>query len=316
VQTRKLGQLEVSLVGVGCNNFGRRLDADGTRAVVQAALDAGVNLFDTSDSYGDGSSEELLGRALGSRRDEAVIATKFGSVMGGDPQQSGARPEYVRAACEASLGRLGIDVIDLYQLHRPDPDTPIEETLGALHELVTEGVVREIGCSNFSVAQIDLAQRSSEERSITGFASVQNHWSLLHRQPEEDGVVDACARHGMRMLPYFPLAAGMLTGKYARGAQPPAGTRLGQAPAERSQRYLNDRNFAIVDRLQDFARERGHTLLELAIGWLAWAPATASVIAGATKAEQIRANAAALGWELTDAERQEVDALTANARIT
>jgi len=314
VQTRMLGQLEVSLVGVGGNNFGRRLDADGTRAVVDAALDAGVNLFDTSDSYGDGSSEELLGRALGRRRGEALVATKFGSVMGGDPEKSGARPEYVRAACEASLGRLGIDVIDLYQLHRPDPDTPLEETLGALHELVLEGKVREIGCSNFSPAQIEQSRRSSDERGITAFASVQNHWSLLHREPEENGVIDACRAHGMGVLPYFPLAAGMLTGKYTRGAPPPPGTRLGETPA-RAQRYLNDHNFAIVDQLQDFARQRGHTLLELAIGWLAAAPVTASVIAGATKPEQVRANAGALGWELTEAERQEVDTLTANARI-
>ena len=316
MQTRTLGQLEVSLLGIGCNNFGRRLDAEGTRAVVDAALEAGVNLFDTADTYGDGSSEELLGQALAGRRQQAVVATKFGSVFGGDPKKSGARPEYVHSACDASLRRLGTDVIDLYQLHRPDAETPIEETLGALQELVQAGKVREIGCSNFSVAQIDQARDVSRQRGVAAFASVQNHWSLLHREPEEDGVNEACRRHDMRMLPYFPLASGMLTGKYAPDRPPPEGTRLGGQPPERAQRYLNDRNFALVERLRAFAEGRGHSLLDLAIGWLASAPVTASVIAGATKPEQVRANAAALGWQLGDTERDEVGALTAGARIS
>ena len=315
MQTRSLGQLQVSLLGVGCNNFGRRVDAQGTRAVVDAALDAGVNLFDTADAYGDGSSEELLGQALAGRRQRALIATKFGSVFGGDPQQSGARPEYVRAACDASLRRLGTDVIDLYQLHRPDPETPIEETLGALHELVQAGKVREVGCSNFSVAQIDESRDVSRQQGITGFASVQNHWSLLHREPEEDGVNDACRRHGLRMLPYFPLASGMLTGKYVPGRPPPQGTRLGGQPPERAQRYLNERNFSLVERLRGFAEARGHSLLDLAVGWLASADVTASVIAGATKPEQVRANATALRWQLSDAEREEVATITSGARI-
>lgn len=316
MQTRMIGQLEVSLVGLGCNNFGRRIDARQTDAVVAAALEAGVTLFDTADTYSDGLSEELLGRALGERRADVVIATKFGSTFGGDPEQSGGRPEYVRAACEASLRRLGTDAIDLYQLHRPDPDTPMEETMGALHQLVTEGKVREIGCSNFSPAQIDHAHRISDGRGITPFSSVQNHWSLLHREPEEDGVNAACRERGLAMLPYFPLASGMLTGKYRSSAEPPADTRLGSASPERAQRYLNDRNVAIVAELERFARERGHSLLELAIGWLAWDSVTASVIAGATKPDQVRANAAALGWQLTDDEREAVDTLTAGARIS
>ena len=314
METRRIGQLEVSLVGLGCNNFGRRIDAERTTAVVDAALDAGVTLFDTADSYSDGTSEELLGRALRSRRSQAVIATKFGSPLGGDPAMSGARPEYVHAACDASLRRLGVDVIDLYQLHRPDRDTPLEDTLGALHELVVAGKVREIGCSNFSADQIAEAGRISADGGLTAFASVQNHWSLLHREPEEDGVLDACRQAGLAILPYFPLASGMLTGKYVEGAPPPAGTRLGGSP-ERARRYLNERNFAMVAQLADLAAARGRSLLDLAIGWLASEPVTASVIAGATSPEQVRANIAALGWEPSPEDRAQVDAITAGARV-
>ena len=299
METRKIGSLDVSVVGLGCNNFGRRLDAAQSAVVVDAALDAGINFFDTADSYGGGQSEEFIGRALGPRRNAVVIATKFGSRMEG--QGSGASAAYVRQACEASLRRLGTDHIDLYQLHRPDPQVPIAETLGALDELVRAGKVREIGCSNFSAEQI----REAEAAQAGGarFVSVQNEYSLLKRDAERD-VLPECERAGIMFLPYFPLASGLLTGKYRRGQPAPSGSRLaGGGRADQ----LSDQNLAIVEELIQFAEARGHTILELAVSWLLARPVVASVIAGATKPEQVHANAAAGQWRLTADELGEID---------
>ena len=307
MDTRTIGSLTVSLVGLGCNNFGGRIDEAQTQAVVDAARDAGITLFDTADIYGGTRSEVLLGQALGGHRDEVVIATKFGGPVA--EGKGGAKPDYVKEACEASLRRLGTDRIDLYQLHFPDDSTPIEDTLGALHELVAEGKVREIGCSNFDGTRLDASQSASADRGITRFVSVQNQLSLLDRRQEADTIA-ACERHGLGILPYFPLASGMLTGKYRRDAEPPEGTRLAGMPAERREKAMGDKTFDIVEALTGFAESRGHTLLELAMSWLATMPAMASVIAGATRPEQVRANAEAIGWKLTDDERSEVDRLT------
>jgi len=299
MDTRRIGSLEVSVVGLGCNNFGRRLDSDATSAVVDAALDAGVNFFDTADVYGGTKSEEYLGRALGQRRDEVVVATKFGSAV--DERRKGARPEYVHRAVEDSLRRLGTDRIDLYQLHTPDPQVPIEDTLGALDELVWAGKVREIGCSNFSADQLREAEEATRH-GATRFVSVQNEYSLLRREAEGD-VLPECERAGLAFIPYFPLANGLLTGKYRRGRDAPAGSRLDSG---RGDRLLTDRNLAIVERLIEFSEGRGRTILELAFSWLLMRPAVASVIAGATSSEQVRSNAGAAGWELTDTELAEV----------
>jgi aryl-alcohol dehydrogenase-like predicted oxidoreductase len=300
VRKRKIGSLEVSVVGVGCNNFGTRIDEAATREVVAAALDAGIQFFDTADTYGKGLSEEFLGRALGGRRGEAVIATKFGSKM--DEERKGARPEYVLRAAEDSLRRLGTDYIDLYQIHRPDPEVPIADTLGALEELVRAGKVREIGCSNFSAEQLREAEAEAEAR----FVSVQNEYSLLHREPEAE-VLPECERLGLAFLPYFPLASGLLTGKYRRGRAAPQGTRITQG-GWRSD-VLTDENLERVEGLIGWAESRGRTVLELAFSWLLARPAVASVIAGATSPGQVRGNAAAAGWELTEAELAEVDAV-------
>jgi aryl-alcohol dehydrogenase-like predicted oxidoreductase len=302
MDTRRIGSLEVSVVGLGCNNFGRRLDAQATSAVVDAALEAGITFFDTADTYGDTKSEEYLGRALGRRREDVVVATKFGSRI--DEQRRGARPEYVHRAVDDSLRRLGTDRIDLYQLHWPDPEVPIGETLGALDELVKAGKVRETGCSNFSADQLREAKEAARGDAAS-FASVQNEYSLLHRDPEGD-VLPECERLGMAFVPYFPLANGLLTGKYRRGQAAPAGSRL---DSSRGERLLTDRNLAVVERLIEFSESRGRTILELAFSWLLRRPAVASVIAGATSAEQARDNAGAAGWQLTDAELAEVDSI-------
>jgi aryl-alcohol dehydrogenase-like predicted oxidoreductase len=301
MDTRTLGSLTVSVVGLGCNNFGPRLDAEATRAVVHAALDAGVNFFDTADIYGKGLSEEYVGRALGPRRGEVVLATKFGMEM--DPERRGAHPGYIRRAVEDSLRRLGTDRIDLYQIHTPDTSVPIADTLGALDELVRAGKVREIGCSNFSVEQL---REARDVAPGARFKSVQNEYSLFHRDPER-GVLDECARQGLAFVPYFPLASGLLTGKYRRGQAPPQGTRI--TVGGRYAELLSDENLERVERLARYAEERGHTLLELAFAWLLARREVVSVIAGATSADQIRSNASASAWRLTDAERAEVDAL-------
>jgi aryl-alcohol dehydrogenase-like predicted oxidoreductase len=307
VEKRKIGTLEVSVVGVGCNNFGMRIDKTRTEEVINAALDEGINFFDTADMYASGRSEELIGRFLigGGHRSDVIIATKFGNDMPG--QGRGARPEYVRQAFEASLKRLRTDYIDVYQQHVPDPDIPIEETVGALDELVQAGKVREIGCSNFSAQQIREAQAAAARGPGSArFVSVQNEYSLLHREPEE-GVLAECERQGLAFLPFFPLKSGLLTGKYRKGQPIPEDTRV--AKYERYRKLLTDENLDKVEVLIEFAESRGHTILELAVSWLLAHRVVASVIAGASSAEQLRANAGAAGWKLTPAELQEIDTL-------
>jgi aryl-alcohol dehydrogenase-like predicted oxidoreductase len=307
VEKRKIGTLEVSVVGVGCNNFGMRIDKTRTEEVINAALDEGINFFDTADMYASGRSEELIGRFLigGGHRSDVIIATKFGNDMPG--QGRGARPEYVRQAFEASLKRLRTDYIDVYQQHVPDPDIPIEETLGALDELVQAGKVREIGCSNFSAQQIREAQAAAARGPGSArFVSVQNEYSLLHREPEE-GVLAECERQGLAFLPFFPLKSGLLTGKYRKGQPIPEDTRV--AKYERYRKLLTDENLDKVEVLIEYAESRGHTILELAFSWLLAHRVVASVIAGASSAQQLSANAAAAGWKLTPADLQEIDAL-------
>jgi aryl-alcohol dehydrogenase-like predicted oxidoreductase len=260
-------------------------------------------LFDTADIYGGTRSEEILGRALGKRRGEVVVATKFGMPV--DDEHKGAKPAYVRQALEASLRRLGTDYVDLYQLHQPDPTTPIADTLGALGDLVRAGKVREIGCSNFSAAQLREAHDAVGE-GAPRFASVQNEYSLLHREPEAE-VLPECERLGMAFVPYFPLMSGVLSGKYSPGEPPPPGTRLAGMPADRQEYFFGTSVQPTLEALSRFASERGHSLLELAIGWLAAKPAVASVIAGATKPGQVWANAHAAGWVLGQEELAEVD---------
>jgi aryl-alcohol dehydrogenase-like predicted oxidoreductase len=303
MDTRPIGALEVSIVGLGTNNFGLSMHEDEIPPVVNGALDAGINFFDTSDSYGE--SEERLGRALGGHRDEVLIGTKFGSPVG-EGGTGGAAPAYVREAVERSLRRLETDRIDLYQLHRPDPLVPIGDTLGLLDELVHEGKVREIGCSNFSAEMLQEAE-DAVAPGRSRFVSVQNQYNLLHRSDELE-VLPLCLRLGVAYLPYFPLASGMLTGKYTRGEPPPPGTRL-QRWGDRGSGVLSERNFDVTEALGTWAGDHGHTLLELAIAWLAARSPVASVIAGATTVEQLRANAAAAGWQLSPEEVAEVDAL-------
>jgi len=303
VEIRKVGSLPVTVVGIGCNNFGSRIDEQRSHEVVNAALDAGINFFDTADMYANGKSEELLGQALGRRRSDVIIATKFGQVMEG--QGRGARPEYIRKAFQASLRRLKTDYVDLYQLHLPDPDVPIAETLGALDELVKAGQVREIGCSNFSAEQLRQAEAASSARPGSArFVSVQNEYSLLHREPE-DGVLAECKREGLAFLPFFPLKSGLLTGKYRKGKPIPEGTRV--AKFERYRQLLTDENLDKVESLIDFAESRGHTLLELAFSWLLAHGVVSSVIAGATSAQQVRDNAGASTWKLTAGDLEEID---------
>jgi aryl-alcohol dehydrogenase-like predicted oxidoreductase len=296
LERRKIGKLEVSLTGLGCNNFGWRIDEAASARVIDAAIDAGINFFDTADLYDKGNSEEYLGRALGGRRREVIIATKFGMKL--DEARQGARPAYVKRAAEDSLRRLGTDYIDLYQIHQPDPTTPIADTLGALDELMSEGKVREIGCSNFSAAQI---------REAGKFVSVQNQYSMVHREPEAE-VLPECERMGIAFLPYFPLANGLFTGKYRRGQPLPKGSR---GDAGFGPKLFTEENLEKVERLIQFAEGRGHSILALAFSWLAAQPAVASVIAGATSPEQVRSNAAAPTWKLNADDLQEIDRLLA-----
>ncbi|HEX7034519.1 MAG TPA: aldo/keto reductase [Pseudomonadales bacterium] len=312
MEHRRLGEsgLYVSEVGIGCNNFGRRIDADATRRVVDAALDHGIDFFDTADVYGDQRSEELLGQALGARRDRAVIATKFGMPTGPSLHEKGGSRRYVRRAVEASLRRLGTDYIDLYQMHAPDPATPIEETLSVLDDLVREGKVRYVGCSNFAGWQIADAAWTARRGGYTPFVTAQNHYSLLERSVRHE-VLPACRRFGLGLLPYFPLASGLLTGKYRRGSSPPADSRLGLMEAM-ARRVLTEQNFDRVEALTAFANERGHELLELAFCWLLSQPEVSSVIAGATSPEQVASNArAAAGWRLSADEMSELERILA-----
>ena len=312
METRKIGGLDVSLVGLGCNNFGMRIDEAGTKAVVDACFDEGINFFDTADVYGGrGKSEEFLGKALGSRRDEVLIATKFGSPMSDDGQSQGGTARWITQAVEDSLRRLGTDRIDLYQLHGPDANTPQEETLTALDGLVKAGKVREIGCSNFGSTLLDEAESISKDKGIARYASVQNNYSLLERGVEKK-VLPACEKYGTGFLPYFPLASGLLTGKYQSKDDRPEGTRItlmAQAMPDRAAQALNDENFAIIGKLRAFAEEHGHTLLELAMSWLAANPVISSVIAGATKPEQVKANAASVNWKMTPDEVAQINEL-------
>jgi aryl-alcohol dehydrogenase-like predicted oxidoreductase len=290
--TRSLGPsgLQVSVLGLGCNNFGRRVDLAGTRSVVDAALEEGVTFLDTADIYGGGgASETLLGQVLEARRDQVVLATKFGMDMHDGRGPRGSRA-YILEEVEGSLGRLRTDVIDVYWYHEPDGVTPIAETLGTLDELVRAGKVRAIGASNFSAEQIDEADAVAREHGLARFTAVQNQYSLLVRDAERE-VLPACERLGLAFVPYFPLASGLLTGKYRAGEPAPAGTRLAGR-----ERIATDEQFHLIAALTEFAEERGASLLKLAIGWLLANPVVASVIAGATRPEQVRANAAAARW--------------------
>ncbi len=306
METRRIGALEVSVVGLGCNNFGGRIDEARTREVIDAAIDAGVTLFDTADNYGGSLSEAFIGRALAGRRDRVVLATKFGGWDQAAGRETGGSAANVRVSAESSLRRLATDRIDLFQLHTPDAGTPIAETLEVLDELVREGKVREIGCSNLSAAQL----READAAPPTGaarFASVQNELSLLARADLDEGLAEA-ARLGLAYLPYFPLASGLLTGKIRRGEPVPGGTRIAGWPADRRDATLGDATFDRLEAFEGFARDRGHTILELAVAWLLAQAPVASVIAGATSAEQVRANVAAGAWRLT---ADELDAVPA-----
>jgi aryl-alcohol dehydrogenase-like predicted oxidoreductase len=306
MKLRRLGAsgLKVSEVGIGCNNFGMRIDADETQGVVDAAIEAGINFFDTADVYGGTKSEEFLGKAIGKRRHEVVIATKFG--MGQGERQGGSR-RWIMQACEASLRRLGTDYIDLYQMHRYDPETPLDETLRALDDLVSQGKVRYLGNSNYMGFQIADAAWTAKTQGYVPFVSAQNQFSLLERRVEHE-VLPACERFGLGFLPFFPLGSGLLSGKYKRGEAPPEGTRLA-AWGERGQQALNEKNFDKVEKLTAWAEERGHTILELAFAWLLGHPVVSSVIAGATRPEQVKANAATADWALTPDEVAEVGKL-------
>jgi aryl-alcohol dehydrogenase-like predicted oxidoreductase len=304
MDTRTIGSLTVSVVGLGCNNFGMRIGREETAAVVGAALDAGITLFDTADIYGGTKSEEYLGAALGAHREEIVLATKFGVPY--EDHAGGAAPAYIRQALEDSLRRLGTDRIDLYQLHLPDKNTPVADTLGTLAELVAEGKIREFGCSNFDGSMLEEAQAARAD-DAPGFVSVQNQYNVLYREPEDE-VLPFCARTHTAFLPFFPLASGVLTGKYRAGEAIPEGTRMA-AWGDRAKNELSDERLSKVRALEELAEGHGHTVLDLAFAWLLARPTVASVIAGATKPAQITANVAAGGWTLDAETVAEVDAI-------
>ena len=312
MEYRNLGRsgLRVSAVGLGCNNFGLKLDREATRAVVHKALDLGVTLFDTANSYGNrGGSETHLGEILGARRKDMVLATKFGLEMDDVGVKRGGSRRYIMLAVEESLHRLKTDWIDLYQLHKPDPLTPMEETLGALSDLVRQGKVRYIGCSNVTAWQVADAHWLARTGGLASFVSCQDEYNMLNRQLERD-LMPAMQRYGLGLLPYFPLANGLLTGKYKRNAPMPAGARLTLNLRYANRDYVNDTNWPIVEKLVDFASARGRSLLELAFAWTAARPTVASVIAGATTPEQIEANCKAIGWSLSAAEIAEAETIT------
>jgi aryl-alcohol dehydrogenase-like predicted oxidoreductase len=311
MELRNLGRcgLRVSAVGIGCNNFGGRIDDEAARKVIHKAIDLGITLFDTADIYGPkGESEATMGKVLGERRKDIVLATKFGMPFDETRAMKGASRRYVMTAVEDSLRRLRTDWIDLYQLHTPDPLTPIEETLRALDDLVRSGKVRYIGTSNMPAWQVVEALWTSKSRNLNAFVSCQDEYSLVVRHVESD-LVPAIQAYGLGLLPFFPLASGLLTGKYKRDAAAPAGTRF--AKIERlANRYMTERNFSIVEKLEEFAGARGHTLLELAFSWLAARPQVSSVIAGATSPEQVEQNAKAISWKLSAEEMAEIDRLS------
>jgi len=312
MEYRNLGSsgLRVSLVGLGCNNFGMRLDLEQTRAVVDRAFDLGITLFDTADMYGGrGGSETQLGKILGHRRKDIVLASKFGMAMSDDGTKIGASRRYIMSAVEDSLRRLKTDWIDLYQLHQPDPLTPLDETMQALDDLVTQGKIRYIGCSNLPSWQVVESQWISKSMGLNRFVSCQDEYNILNRNVEAE-LIPAMQKYGCGLLPYFPLASGLLTGKYKR-TEMPEGARLTDMPTFANRIYLTDENFDIVDNLNKFAKKTGHSILELAFGWMASRPTTASIIAGATKPEQIEANVAAVNWVLSQSEIDEVDKISA-----
>jgi aryl-alcohol dehydrogenase-like predicted oxidoreductase len=313
MEHRNLGQsgLRVSVVGLGCNNFGGRIDFEATKRVVHKALDLGITFFDEADTYGDprGSSEAHLGEILGDRRKDIILATKFARPMDGSGRFEGASRRYIMEEVEASLRRLKTDWIDLYQQHQPDPLTPIEETLRALDDLVRQGKVRYIGCSTLSAWQVLEAQWTARHLSLHHFVSCQEEYSLLARRLDRE-MIPMLQAYGLGLIPFAPLANGLLTGKYRRDAPLPQGARLSTMQRSAA-RYLTEENWAIVERLDDFAAKRGHTLLDLAVSWLLRRPQVASVIAGATRTEQVEQNVRAAGWALTETEMQEIDRLTA-----
>jgi aryl-alcohol dehydrogenase-like predicted oxidoreductase len=316
MEKRSLGVpgLEASVVGLGCNNFGMKIDLTASRAVIDTAIEAGVTFFDTADIYGNTQSEDFIGQVLGPRRKEIVLATKFGGA-GWMNRKSGQRwgnRESIVRYLEDSLRRLRTDWIDLYQYHFPDPATPLEETLAALDKVVQQGKVRALGSSNLSGEQIAQAETYATQHNNARFVTAQNEWSLLKRDVERD-VIPACERYRVGQLPYFPLASGMLTGKYRRGEALVAGSRL--ATFDFAKSLASDDNFTKIEALQNFAQKRGHTLLELAMSWLIAYPCVTSVIAGATTSEQVRVNATAANWKLSAAEMAEVNTLVPRALV-
>ena len=308
MEYRNLGKsgLQVSLVGLGCNNFGGRLDEAQTRAVIDKCIDVGITFFDTADVYGRGKSEEFMGPALKPHRRNVVLATKAAASMGEGPYWGGASRKYLIEAVDESLRRLQTDYIDLFQIHFPDPKTPIDETLRALDDLVKSGKIRYIGSSNFKGWQVVEADWVARSEHTTRFISAQNEHSLLQRGPEAE-LIPACEKYGVGLLPFFPLASGFLTGKYRPNETPPEGTRLGAANSPFASRILNEGNYDILVKLEKFAEDRGHTMIELAFSWLASKPIVGSVIAGATKPEQVEQNAKSADWRLTAEEMSEVD---------
>ena len=315
MQLRRLGNsgLQVSLVGLGCNNFGARLDLEASRKVVHKALDLGITLLDTADVYGNrGGSEQQLGQILGDRRKDIVLATKFAMAMDDADIKKGASRRYIMNAVEDSLRRLKTDWIDLYQVHQLDPLTPIEETLRTLNDLIRQGKVRYIGCSNFPAWRVVEAQWTAQHRALDGFISCQDEYSLVLREPERD-LLPAMQAYDLGLLPYFPLASGLLTGKYRRNAAMPEGARLTNTQ-RLADRYLTEANWTVVERLQDFCAKRNHSLLDLAFSWLAAQPAVSSVIAGATKPEQLEQNIRAVDWALTPEDLAEIDLIAKPAR--
>ena len=301
--------MQVSIVGLGCNNFGMKIDLEATRKVVDKAIDLGITLFDTADIYGNrGSSETFLGQVLGDRRKAIVLATKFGMQMDKAGVLKGGSRRYIMAAAEDSLRRLKTDWIDLYQIHQPDPLTPIEETLRALDDLVRQGKVRYIGCSNLPAWQVVEAQWTAKHLGLNAFISCQDEYSLLVRDPDRE-LIPAMQNHGLGLLPFFPLASGLLTGKYKRNAAMPEGARLAMMKGL-ADRWINDLNWKIVEQLEEFSAQRDHSILELAFSWLAARPTVASVIAGATTSDQVEQNVKAIAWKLTTEELAEVDQVT------
>ena len=306
MERRSLGNLSVTIVGIGCNNFGKRIDAKASARVIDAAIDIGINFFDTADSYGGGLSEEFIGKSLQHRRSEVILATKFGQPTERAEHLSRGNADWIKIAVDESLRRLGTDYIDYYQIHFPDPDVPIEETLGAMHELVLDGKVREIGCSNFGSQRLLEAHEIWNANSLSPFRAVQNRYSVLSRDPEER-VMPACRELGIGLIPYYPLESGLLTGKYQNETDFPDGTRFAGLTGLERERFLRDGVFKRIEALSELAASENRTLLDLAMSWLVSNPTVTSVITGATRPEQVLANANATSWEMTPAMRAQIN---------